>query len=105
MKKVIFLPQSEDEMNDSAIFYESQSRGLGREFLEAIKKGTNDISHQPRAYPILRNDIRRKLIGRFPYGILYREEEELIVVIAVMHLHRAPEYWRHRVSETTEKWK
>lgn len=70
MKKVIFLPQSEEEMNDSAIFYESQIRGLGREFLEAIKKGTNDISCHPIAYPILRNDIRRKLVGRFPYGHL-----------------------------------
>jgi hypothetical protein len=67
MKKVIFLPQSEEEMNDSAIFYESQSRGLGQ-VLGAVTKGTNYISRHPIASPALSNDIRRNLIGRFPYG-------------------------------------
>jgi toxin ParE1/3/4 len=105
MKKVIFLPQAEEEMYEAAIFYDNQNRGLGRAFLEAVKKGTSDISRHSIAYPVLRNDIRRKLVGRFPYGILYREEEKQLVIIAVMHLHRAPEYWRHRVSEPTEKWK
>ena len=76
MKNIIFLPQAEQEMIEAALFYDAQSRGLGREFLHAIKKGTNDIAHQPTAYPILRNGIRRKLIRRFPYGILYRDEEE-----------------------------
>ena len=42
MKKVIFLPQAEEEMYEAAIFYDIQSRGLGRAFLGAVKKGTND---------------------------------------------------------------
>ncbi len=99
MKKIIFLPLAEQEMNEAAIFYETRSRGLGQAFLSAIKRETDDITHKPRAYPVQRNGIRRKLVRRFPYAILYSEEEEQIVVIAVMHLHRAPDYWRHRVSE------
>jgi len=104
MKKIIFLHQAEQEMNEAAIFYDTHSQGLGREFLSAIKKGTDDIAHKPTAYPIQRNGIRRRLVRRFPYGILYCEEEEQIVIIAVMHLHRAPDYWRHRVSEQTVNW-
>lgn len=69
MKKVIFLPQSEEEMYEAAIFYDVQSRGLGR-VLGAVTKGTNDISRHPIASSVLRNDIKRKLIGRFPYGHL-----------------------------------
>ena len=86
-------------MNEAAIFYETHSRGLGQTFLSAIKGRLGDIMHEPRAYPVQRNGIRRKLVRRFPYAILYSEEEEQIVVIAVMHLHRAPDYWRHQVSE------
>jgi plasmid stabilization system protein ParE len=99
MKKITFLPLAEQEMNEAAIFYEIHSRGLGRAFLSAIKRETDDITHNPRAYPVQRNGIRRKLTRRFPYAILYSEEEEQVVVIAVMHLHRAPDYWRHRISE------
>lgn len=105
MKKVIFLPQAEQEMNEAAIFYDKHRHGLGREFLSMIKKGTDAISNSPIAYPIQQNEIRRILISRFPYGILYRDEEEQIVVIAVMHLRRAPDYWTHRVSEQTSEYK
>ena len=66
MKNVIFLSQSEEEMHEAAISYYVQSRGLGR-VLGAVTKGTNDISRHPIASPVLSNDIRRKLIGRFPY--------------------------------------
>ncbi|HBJ74361.1 MAG: type II toxin-antitoxin system RelE/ParE family toxin [Smithellaceae bacterium] len=105
MKKVIFLPQAEQEMNEAAIFYDKHRQGLGREFLSMIKKGTDAISINPMSYPIQRNGIRRILIGRFPYGILYCDEKEQIVVIAVMHLHRAPEYWIHRVSEQAGEYR
>jgi len=104
MKKVIFLPQAEEEMNDAALFYESHRQSLGREFLKAMKRGTDDIGRNPQAYPIQLKGIRRRLIQRFPYGVLYCEEEDQVVIIAVMHLHRAPDYWRHRVSEQAGKW-
>jgi len=102
MKQIIFFPQAEREMIEAAAFYDSHKQGLGREFLSMIKKGTDAIAHSPMAYPIQRNEIRRILVHRFPYGILYRVEEKQIVIIAIMHLHRAPDYWKHRVSEQRE---
>lgn len=75
MKNITFLPLAEQEMNEAAIFYEAHSRRLGRTFLSAIKKETDDITHKPKAYPVQRNGIRRKLVSRFPYGILYFEAE------------------------------
>ncbi len=42
-------------------------------------------------------EIRRSLIRRFPYEILYAEEDKEIFIVAVMHLHRDPEYWKHRI--------
>jgi|GEM_PF-2540652 len=35
----------------------------------------------------------------FPYGILFRETPEPIAIIALMHLHRGPGYWRRRENE------
>jgi plasmid stabilization system protein ParE len=99
MKKVLFLAEAEEEMNEAALFYDTRSSGLGREFLSAIEKGIVEIVRQPEIYPVQRNGIRRRLVRRFPYGILFRDEGEHILVIAVMHLHRVPNYWRHRISE------
>jgi len=36
----------------------------------------------------------------FPYGILYSLLDQDIVVVAVMHLHRKPDYWEKRVTES-----
>jgi hypothetical protein len=46
---------------------------------------------------VLEGDIRRALVHRFPYGVLYAEEENRIWIVAVMNLHRQPDYWRERL--------
>jgi hypothetical protein len=48
------------------------------------------------AWALLEGEVRRVLVRRFPYGVLYSEDAEGILVVAVMHLHRDPEYWKDR---------
>jgi plasmid stabilization system protein ParE len=43
-------------------------------------------------------DIRRRLIGRFPYAILYSDEGQTVYILAVMHLRRDPDYWKSRLK-------
>lgn len=47
----------------------------------------------------MEDDIRRFLVRRFPYGILYTIEADHILILAIMHLSREPGYWRHRVAK------
>ncbi len=96
MKPIIFLPEAEEEMVEAARFYETQTSGLGADFLLEIRRVTEGISKNPRAGRILRGKVRRRLVRRFPYGLLYRIDPDEIVVMAVMHLRRSPGYWRGR---------
>lgn len=41
------------------------------------------------------------LVDRFPYAVLYRAEAEQILLVAVIHLHRRPGYWRRSWSGRT----
>ena len=43
--------------------------------------------------------MRRCLLKRFPYGVIYHLDEQEILVIAIAHLHRKPEFWRNRLPE------
>lgn len=45
---------------------------------------------------MISGQIRRCLVKRFPFSLLFRIETERIYVLAVMHLHREPNYWRTR---------
>jgi plasmid stabilization system protein ParE len=93
-----FLPLAEEEMNETARFYEERVRGLGREFLEEVERAINSILIQPSAGRIISQNIRRRILKRFPFGILYAMEPDRIVIVAVMHLHRRPGYWKSRIG-------
>ncbi|MCL2647819.1 MAG: type II toxin-antitoxin system RelE/ParE family toxin [Phycisphaerales bacterium] len=95
--KAVFLSPALAEMAEAAQFYESQQAGLGHRFLDAIDRAIEEIEKNPQRWPILKKQIRRRLVGRFPYGILYRMDRQEITIVAIMHLHRRPNYWTKRI--------
>ena len=97
MKKIAFLSVAEDEMIHSALYYESQTNGLGADFLTSVDFAVQSIQDNPELWPVIRNHVRRRLLKRFPFGILYRISQDDITVIAVMNLHRDPDYWFSRI--------
>ncbi len=44
------------------------------------------------------NYSRRCLVQKFPYGIIYQctEHKKEILIVAISHLHRVPDYWSDR---------
>jgi hypothetical protein len=50
----------------------------------------------PEAWPELKGGIRRCMVRRFPFGVVYAVRGEDMVLLAVMHLHRRPGYWMDR---------
>jgi len=98
MKPVIFLPEAEREMLEAAEYYESQASGLGVDYLSEVERTAQAISESPMGWPIVEGEIRRRLVQRFPFGVLYRIDPEEVVIVAVAHLRRKPGYWRKRTE-------
>jgi len=97
MKKIVFLQAAENEMLATAEYYESKATGLGTNFLSTIQQSLEGIATNPKAAPVIRDNIRRRIVHRFPYGVLYKIDRYKIVVVAVMHLRRKPDYWQQRI--------
>lgn len=64
--------------------------------LDAYKSGELGAVDAEQVFAELGNVIRRCQMRRFPYGIIYEPAASEIIIIAVAHLHREPEYWRLR---------
>ena len=47
---------------------------------------------------MVEEQVHRCLVHRFPYGILYCIEPDVVHILAVMNLHRDPDYWKHRLT-------
>jgi hypothetical protein len=92
-----FHPEAEAEFLDAIEYYEGCKPGLGYDFAIEVHSTIENILSYPNAWSILEDDIRRCQIRRFPYGIVYSRDGDVIFVLAVMHLHRAPDCWKTRV--------
>ena len=96
MKPFRLLLPAEQELFDAAYYYETQAPNLGQDFLDKVELAFHEISNNPERCPIISKDIRRRLIHRFPYSLLYRVDPDIVVVLAIMHQKRRPEYWLSR---------
>ena len=94
--RVIFSKLAELELDDATRFYELEFDGLGTRFREEVRKAVMRISEYPKAWSIETGDVRKCLLHKFPYKVLYSVEEDHIFVIAVAHQHRQPDYWIDR---------
>lgn len=96
--KARFLSVARTELVEAVRYYELQRTGLGGEFRDAVRDAVNRIKAFPAAWHPLDETIRRCQVHRFPYGVIYSPLASEIVLIAVAHLHREPDYWRERIK-------
>ncbi len=96
--KLRLHPEAEVEARSAFDYYKLQYAGLGAEFSAALDTALDDVQNAPLVWRIFKHGCRRRLLKRFPYGVIYRVERDEIVVHAVMHLRRKPEYWRSRLE-------
>jgi len=100
--QVRFAPEVPDELAKVVVWYEGKRQGLGGEFLDEIGAVLPLVGSRPRSFPRLHDvdaklEIRRALLARFPYALVFLVREEEVRVLAVAHAKRRPGYWLGRV--------
>ena len=93
------MQEAESELGDANAYYEAQSAGLRTELALEGRGDLVRIEEHPQAWQLLGKRVRRYRLNRFPYGLIYAELPSEIVILAVMHLHRRPDYWRGRMAQ------
>ena len=91
-------PEAQEEYESAVVWYEQQQPGVGRRFFDAVENAIGGAAQFPERHPLLEQDVRRHLVRGFPYSVLYAPERDYMLILAVMHHHREPGYWRHRVG-------
>jgi hypothetical protein len=95
---VHLLPAAREELDQAAAFYGSQQTGLAIQFLSEADEAIRRIEANPYAWSAISARSRRCRLHRFPYALIYQIRSMEVMVIAAMHLHRDPGYWRDRES-------
>ena len=98
--RVVFSPEARDDFEDAARYYDAQRPGLGDELRRELSNVLPKLRNATLNFPALRGDIRRLMLERFPYKLLYSVESDYVYVIAVAHRRRSPDYWINRVGSS-----
>ncbi len=93
-----FLPPAEEEMTEASIFYEAASAGLGSDFLDDLQRVVNGLREHPESGLVVGQGLRRALLHRFPFSLIYSLETDSILIVAVAHQRRRPNYWKDRIE-------
>lgn len=88
-----FNQQARSEAQEAANYYGLESPALRTAFLDAMDAALAQLLAYPEAAPVVRGTVRRKLLRRFPYSLLYTLRPGEIRILAVMHQSRRPFYW------------
>ena len=93
-----FHPEADEEFIEAVAYYEECELGLGLDFSREVYASIQNAVDYPTMWPEIEDQVRRCLVHRFPYGVLYSVEPNGIFILAVMNLHRNPDYWKHRMG-------
>jgi plasmid stabilization system protein ParE len=93
---LIINPLAEDDMNSAKDWYDSRQIGLGDEFLAEVNATLNRLRAQPQVHQLVHGQLRRAVLKRFPYLVIYRIDPTQVTVVAVPHGRSDPSVWQSR---------
>jgi len=93
-RRTFVRPEAQINISEAAIWYEQRETGLGQRFVGEVRQSLKSISKMPFRFPMIENGVRRSLLNRFPYAVYFVVGSDRVVVIAVLHQHRAPQAWK-----------
>lgn len=98
-------PRAQAEIREAADWYDERRPGLGDEFLALVESTLELIERYPRRYGTVPDapptrEVRRRILQRFPYSVVYEMRGEDVFVLAVAHARRQSGYWLDRNGGT-----
>ncbi len=91
-----FHPDAEQELTESTLRYESEISGLGLRFAREVERVVELILEDPALGVRVQGEIRRFVLRRFPFSVVYAVASGILYVLAIAHDSRRPGYWRTR---------
>ena len=94
--KLEFHPEAEEEFLEAVSYYEARVPGLGERFEAELRTASALLLAHPEIGPLIDAELRKLVLDRFPYYLIYSVSSEVVYIVAVAHERRRPGYWEAR---------
>ena len=88
------------DVDEILFWYKLHSEELSKEFYKHLLFGLSNILSNPKGYQQIFKNVRRYIVKKFPYSIVYKlyKRKSLIVIVSVNHNSRNPKIWKKRMN-------
>ena len=93
---------AEEELLHEVGYLEVRAKGLGRQFLQEVRRAERTIGQFPESGEVILQGIRKQVLRKFRYSLIYSLEAEGPLILAVAHHSRRPGYWTRRIARWRE---
>ncbi len=91
-------PAADAEFASAVGYYAAIDATLGVRFYEEIEKLIREVCVHPDRFFMFDPPVRRRLSSIFPYAVVYVAQSDVVWILAIMPVKRAPGYWRSRLE-------
>lgn len=102
MRDVILHPHALSELREANLHYAEISFRLADAFADRVNQSIEAIRRNPIGFPVLEGGVRKYVMLRFPFSILYEDLDKILYIWAIAHQSRHPDYWKSRVKDNAE---
>ncbi len=96
MLPINYLPAAQRDFEDSFEWYAERSVVAAERFANAIDAALIRIAHDPHILSHVDRVHRECPVRKFPFRIIFRQLEDQILIVAIAHAKRRPNYWHSR---------
>jgi toxin ParE1/3/4 len=100
VKPIRYHEAAEDELLNQIGYFEIREPGLGRRFFDEVCRSENLLAEFPVSGAEILPGIRKHVLQKFRYSLIYAVEGDCLLILAVAHHSRRPGYWVGRASRT-----
>lgn len=93
-----FLPEAEKEFLEETEYYSQARTGLGVRFQNAVEAALSRAQNHPHSGAPTDHHTRAIGVKGFPFRIIYRIDQQQLLVVAIAHHRRKPAYWLGRIK-------
>jgi toxin ParE1/3/4 len=97
MSRIVVRDDAAHELAAARDFYDTNRPGYGSLFADAVDHAFGLLAEYPLIGKEVRHRVRRLALHDWPYAIIYFVRDDAIVIIAIAHHRRRPDYWRTRL--------
>lgn len=102
MSRYRILPQAADDISEAAHFLESRQPTYGLRLLNRIRQAIESILRFPESDPKVGRELRRRRVWQFHFDVLYAQRDGKLLIVALSHHSRRPNWWRSRWKPTKD---